>query len=137
MTDEELIAWVRNGFGNAAADRWSALVKENAELTEVLDMQWKADMRAIKMWQEAHPGNDLVWPDGAKLTVWLMERVDALKGERDRQYDENVNRIHQQALAEARAERLEAALRVIADDDGAGTWQGNHARAALKGEDHE
>ena len=28
MTDEELIAWVRNGFGNAAADRIEALVRE-------------------------------------------------------------------------------------------------------------
>lgn len=33
--------------------------------------------------------------------------------------------------ANARAERLEAALLLIADDAGTGTWQGNHARAAL------
>lgn len=39
------------------------------------ELQWKASQRAIKMWQAAHPGNDLVWPDTAKLDVWLMEQL--------------------------------------------------------------
>lgn len=37
--------------------------------------------RAIKQWQEANPGNDLTWPDTARLDVWLMERIDALETE--------------------------------------------------------
>ena len=38
------------------------------------------------------------------------DRIEALVKERDRQYDENVHRIAEQAKAEARAERLEAAV---------------------------
>jgi hypothetical protein len=39
-------------------------------------LRWDADMRAIKRWQEAHPGNELTWPDHADLVVWLLERVE-------------------------------------------------------------
>lgn len=46
------------------------------ELQRTFDLQWKADQRAIKCWQEAHPGNDLVWPDRADMVVWLMEKWD-------------------------------------------------------------
>lgn len=46
------------------------------ELQQVFDMQWEAAQRAIKRWQAAHPGNDMVWPDGADLLVWLMERLE-------------------------------------------------------------
>lgn len=38
------------------------------------DLRWNADMRAIRRWQQAHPGNDLVWPDHADLCVWLMDQ---------------------------------------------------------------
>jgi hypothetical protein len=51
-----------------------------AELQRTFDLRWAADMRAIKRWQEAHPGNDLVWPDRADLVVWLLERDDARGG---------------------------------------------------------
>lgn len=40
MTDEELIAWVRNGFGNTTADRIEALVRERD--------RWKTD---AKFWE--------------------------------------------------------------------------------------
>jgi hypothetical protein len=43
------------------------------------NLRWDADMRAIKRWQEAHPGNDMVWPDHADLVVWLLERLDATR----------------------------------------------------------
>lgn len=86
MTDEELIAWVRNGFGNVAADRIEALVKESAEMEA-----------------EAH----------AHIELWGKA-------------------LREKAAAEARAERLEAALREIAE-----TFDGKSvaaiARAALKG----
>lgn len=45
-------------------------------LQKTFDLRWNADRRAIKRWQEAHPGNELTWPDHADLVVWLMEQVD-------------------------------------------------------------
>lgn len=44
-----------------------------AELEGLFDLRWKADQRAIKRWQVAHPGNDLVWPDHTDLVLWLMK----------------------------------------------------------------
>lgn len=73
------------------------------------------------------------------------DRIEALVKERDRQYYESVSRIYQQALTEARAERLEKALRelVTCVDDGCFCSEMkmataiDDARAALKGADHE
>jgi len=50
-------------------------VERIAELERLFDRRWDADMRAIKMWQAAHPGNDLVWPDHAEMVVWLLEQL--------------------------------------------------------------
>lgn len=55
----------------ALRDRVAVLERERDELQEVFDSRWNADMRAIKRWQEANPGNDLVWPDHADLVLWL------------------------------------------------------------------
>ena len=55
--------------------------KMKAELEEMqatFDLRWKADQRAIKRWQEAHPGNDLTWPDHADMVVWLLGEVERL-----------------------------------------------------------
>ena len=49
-------------------------LEELQQLKASFDLRWNADMRARKLWQEAHPGNDLVWPDHADLCVWLMEQ---------------------------------------------------------------
>lgn len=65
----------------AAIDEIERLSAENKEHEQLFSLQWEADMRAIKMWQEANPGNDLVWPDSAKLSVWLLEQMDAMKFE--------------------------------------------------------
>jgi hypothetical protein len=63
----------------AEIDRLSAKLVEATEerddLQRTFDLQWEADQRAIKRWQEAHPGNDLVWPDRADMVVWLMEQL--------------------------------------------------------------
>ena len=40
------------------------------------ELRWKADMRAIKMWQ-AETGEDLTWPDHADLVVWLLGKLQA------------------------------------------------------------
>ena len=44
------------------------------DLQATFDLHWDADMRAIKRWQAAHPGNDLVWPDHVDLVMWLAEQ---------------------------------------------------------------
>ena len=50
--------------------------QELAELQAVFDLRWKADMRAIKKWQET-TGRELTWPDHADLVVYLMGRLEA------------------------------------------------------------
>lgn len=54
------------------------LSQENDDLQSSLDLQWKAAMRGIKMWQVAHPDKQATWPDAAVLMVWLMEQLDEL-----------------------------------------------------------
>ena len=49
------------------------------EYEAALNLRWDADQRAIKRWQAAHPGNDLVWPDHADMVVWLLEQLDVPK----------------------------------------------------------
>lgn len=46
------------------------------ELEATFDLQWHADQRAIKRWQEAHPDKPCVWPDRADMVVWLMGELD-------------------------------------------------------------
>jgi len=53
---------------------------ENAEVQGTLDRIWAADQRAIKAWQIANPGNELVWPDRAQLVGWLLDRAAAAEG---------------------------------------------------------
>jgi hypothetical protein len=54
---------------------------EAAEHKHTFDLRWKADQRAIQRWQEAHPGNDLTWPDHADMVVWLLEEDAKLRSE--------------------------------------------------------
>ena len=51
-------------------------------------------MRAVEMWRTANPGNDLVLPDSAKLTVWMLEQLKALtaKVEMFRETNRRMNR---------------------------------------------
>jgi hypothetical protein len=57
-------------------DALAASEAENAELKQSFDLYYAAEMRGIKMWQEA-TGKDMIWPDGGKLTAWLLERLAA------------------------------------------------------------
>ena len=50
------------------------------DTNRIFEMHWDCSMRAIRMWQAANPGNDLVWPDAADLLVWLL---DQHKNQRD------------------------------------------------------
>lgn len=56
-------------------EAWEAQQREIAEQDASFDLRWKADMRAIKRWQET-TGEELTWPDHADLCVWLMEQLD-------------------------------------------------------------
>lgn len=60
-----------------------AMAGEVASLQNTFDLMWKADQRAIKLWQEA-TGKDHIWPDKAKTTLWLLERLEAAEADRDR-----------------------------------------------------
>jgi hypothetical protein len=76
-----------NGCGellSALAARAAELIRE---MDETFDFRWQADMRAIKRWQAAYPGNDLVWPDHADLLVWLMEQIEPASAEIDARLD--------------------------------------------------
>ena len=70
---------VREQLNKIQTERNAAIAERN-DLQASADLRWKADMRAIKMWQEAHPGNDLVWPDHADLCVWLLEQLTKRRG---------------------------------------------------------
>jgi hypothetical protein len=52
---------------------YEATVEELNLRQASFDLRWKADMRAIKLWQKAHPGKELTWPDQTDLVVWLLE----------------------------------------------------------------
>jgi hypothetical protein len=54
-------------------------LKDDCEsLNLSFDMRWKADMKAIKRWQE-ETGRDLVWPDHQDLCVWLLNKLKEQK----------------------------------------------------------
>ena len=72
-------AWVHHLATPPSDVHWS-IRKIEREVDETFDLRWDADMRAIKRWQDAHPGNDLVWPDHADMVVWLLEQLDEMKG---------------------------------------------------------
>jgi hypothetical protein len=60
-----------------------AVFEQHASLEEydfTFRLRWEADRRAILRWQEAHPGNDLKWPNHADLCVWLLGEIDRLEG---------------------------------------------------------
>jgi hypothetical protein len=83
MSDDlvKRLRWMGHEDTEAGADRIEALTAERDELQQVFDFQWRAHMRAVEMWRTANPGNDLVLPDSAKLTVWMLEQLDAARAD--------------------------------------------------------
>lgn len=55
------------------------LERENADLHDTIDAVIEADERAVDLWRAAHPGNEVVIPDRAKLVGWLLEQNAALR----------------------------------------------------------
>ncbi len=73
-----------DGLEYAAADeieRLLALIEaveqEKNEFQDSFTLRWKADMRGIRLWQEAHAGKELTWPSHCDLVCWLLEQHDA------------------------------------------------------------
>jgi hypothetical protein len=62
-----------------AAAEIERLLAEVAENEAFFQRQWDANMRGIKLWQEAHPGNDLTWPDKAQFTFWMLSEIAKLR----------------------------------------------------------
>lgn len=52
---------------------------EIESLHETIRLGREADIRGIKLWQEAGEGRELTWPDKGKLVAWLLEQLDELK----------------------------------------------------------
>lgn len=64
--------------GHAALEQEIAdLRRQLEEHQRTFDLRWNASMRAVKRWQEAHPGKGLTWPDHADLCMWLMDQLEA------------------------------------------------------------
>ena len=59
------------------------LKEDNADHETLFILRHDADVRAIKRWRKAHPGNELVLPDQAELCVWLLDQDTRLRRERD------------------------------------------------------
>lgn len=71
-------------LAHPAMQSYVALQQRVAEGEALFDLRWRADQRAIKRWQEAHPermaeSEGGMWPDHADMVVWLMERVAVLE----------------------------------------------------------
>jgi hypothetical protein len=86
------------------SDTITRLTAEVAEYEATFDAAWEADMRGVRMWREAHPGNDMVLPDRASFTAWILAEIMRLRS----------MAVVQESLirrSEADNERLRAALR--------------------------
>ena len=115
---------------DAAEAKVAELEAQIAGLTKVFERE-KADHRAHRA--KAGGTNRAAIAKAATLRA----ENERLRGERDRQYDENVHRIAEQAKAEAerdalraKVERLRGALEKINVGEG---WAAQIARAALEG----
>jgi hypothetical protein len=60
------------------------LTAEVAEYEAMFDAQWNADMRGVQMWREAHPGNDMVLPDRANFTSWILAEIVVQRAENEK-----------------------------------------------------
>jgi hypothetical protein len=108
-----------------AADTITRLTAEVAEYEATFDAAWEADMRGVQMWREAHPGNDMVLPDRANFTSWILAEIMRLR---------SLTVVQETLIRKAEAENeklreaLEAALEngvgvsYSCDEDGCGNY---------------
>lgn len=102
----ELRAFGLSAVRRRAADLLEAVVEDRDDLQKLFDLQWDADARARKRWQEAHPDRPGIRPDRADMVVWLMEQHAQLTFSRD-EWRDLVEK--ERELREARAGVLKAA----------------------------
>lgn len=72
--DEDIFETTERYWKERAEKAEAALAEKQA----LFDRLWEADMRGIKMWQKANPGNDLVWPDRAQHVAWVLDQIAKL-----------------------------------------------------------
>lgn len=99
-----------------ASEEITKLQAEVDDVRRIFDLQWEADQRAVQRWQQAHPGNDLVWPDRADLVVWLLEQDAVLRSVNRALVDQietMVDNAGTVATLRAENERLREALETI------------------------
>lgn len=76
----ELILQYEQATGRSSqlpiVDAHAHLLEQKKEYEASFELRWNADRRAVKMWQERHPGKRNVWPDHADLVVWALEHLD-------------------------------------------------------------
>jgi hypothetical protein len=75
MRPEDTLNWAHGQNCQEAADTITRLTAEVAEYEAAFDAQWNADMAGVQMWREAHPGNDMVLPDRANFTSWILAEI--------------------------------------------------------------
>jgi hypothetical protein len=132
----------------------TATKAECAEKQATFDLMFSANLRGIKMWQDAHPEHSETWPDLARIVAWLLSELTRLRAEVER-LDGCCDELHtvidnagypsgkDYAAMTARAEKAEAALAFIAQTGGTkhetecgtiscnGLWCAEQARAAI------
>ena len=82
--------------------------KENADLHDTIDAIIEADERAVELWRAAHPGNELVIPDRAKLVGWLLDQNAALRKANEMVELERCEMMRSMSLAQNRSKQLRA-----------------------------
>jgi hypothetical protein len=86
---EEVERLKKEIIGRQAHDRMQVreikhLTAEVAEYEATFDAAWEADMRGVQMWREAHPGNDMVLPDRANFTSWILAEIVIQRAENEK-----------------------------------------------------
>ena len=111
-----------------AADTITRLTAEVTEYEAAFDAQWNADMAGVQMWREAHPGNDMVLPDRAIFTAWILAEIMRLR---------SLTVVQETLIREAEAENeklraaLEGVLKAGIYNDACECMSCEMARAAL------
>ena len=91
-TDEQTLAYrtedgsemVHASFAAELETELAAAKAECAEKQATFDLMFSANLRGIKMWQDAHPEHSETWPDLAKLVAWLLSELARLRAEVER-----------------------------------------------------
>ena len=68
-------------FARTLETELAAAKAECAEKQATFDLMFSANLRGIKMWQDAHPEHSETWPDLAKLVAWLLSELARLRAE--------------------------------------------------------